>query len=104
VALSIEQLAAFEPDSMLMITGSSHGYDGHDAWRIAVERMKEAVRVASANGFAGWYDLEIFSDDRRGGTDLPDSLWKLPAAEMIQRGQQGLLRAWDTRHGQKPGA
>ncbi|MFB9858773.1 hypothetical protein [Paenarthrobacter aurescens] len=54
VALSIEQLATFLPDSMLMITGSSHGYDGHDAWQIAVERMKEAVRVASASGFACW--------------------------------------------------
>lgn len=203
---SIELLAAFKPDSIVMITGSNQGYDAGRAWHIAVEAMREAVRVASAHevkiavefcrndvgndftflnnladavrfiddvggadigicydfyhgwdtdnaladaerfadrilavqyndwrepprcgadrllpgdgsmdipgllnaldkgGFAGWYDLEIFSDDGRWGHDLPDSLWKLPPAEMIARGEQGLLRAWNARHGQKVGA
>jgi len=48
-------------------------------------------------GFDGWYDFEIFSDDGRWGTDLPDSLWKLPHDELIRRGNAGLLNAWDAR-------
>ncbi len=49
-------------------------------------------------GFNGWYDLEVFSDDGRWGTDLPDSLWKLPPDEFIRRGNEGLLKAWSARH------
>lgn len=44
-------------------------------------------------GFRGWYDFELFSDDGRWGTDLPDSLWKLPAAELIERGLAGMKSA-----------
>lgn len=54
-------------------------------------------------GFDGWYDFEIFSDDGRWGTDLPDSLWKLPHDELIGRAHSGLLRAWDIRHSQVRG-
>nr|WP_296534969.1 TIM barrel protein [Rhizorhabdus sp.] len=50
-------------------------------------------------GFDGWYDLEIFSDDGRWGTDLPDSLWRLPHDELIGRAQSGLLRAWRSATG-----
>lgn len=48
-------------------------------------------------GFNGWYDFEIFSDDGRWGTDLPDSLWKLPYDELIERANAGLLKAWNAR-------
>lgn len=44
-------------------------------------------------GFEGWYDFEIFSDDGRWGTDLPDSLWKLPAEEVVRRGMTGMQAA-----------
>ncbi len=44
-------------------------------------------------GFDGWYDFEIFSDDGRWGTDLPDSLWRLPPAELVQRGMTGMRDA-----------
>jgi sugar phosphate isomerase/epimerase len=48
-------------------------------------------------GFAGYYDLEIFSDDGTFGTVLPDSLWTVPALELATRGRQALAGAWDRR-------
>lgn len=45
-------------------------------------------------GFEGWYDLEIFSDDGRFGTELEDSLWKLPPVEFAQRQVTGFLECW----------
>jgi sugar phosphate isomerase/epimerase len=193
---SIERLAPFDPDSIIMITGSSHGYDPEEAWELAVGGLRTAARVAEANntkialevcrgdvgadftflrtledaiqfidevgsdsiglcydlyhvwdtdnvledtekygsrilsvqysdwreparcaadrvlpgdgiidfpayigalrrgGFDGWWDLEIFSDDGRWGTDLPDSLWKMPYPELLSKGQGGFLAAW----------
>lgn len=44
-------------------------------------------------GYTGWFDFEVFSDDGRWGTELPDSLWKLPAAELISRGLTGMQAA-----------
>jgi len=46
-------------------------------------------------GYRGWYDFEIFSDDGRWGTDLPDSLWKVPYDQLLNRAHAGLKRAWD---------
>ncbi|WP_176489072.1 sugar phosphate isomerase/epimerase family protein [Rhizorhabdus dicambivorans] len=48
-------------------------------------------------GYTGWYDFEIFSDDGRWGTELPDSLWKIPYDRLIERAHAGLLKAWDLR-------
>jgi sugar phosphate isomerase/epimerase len=45
-------------------------------------------------GFRGWYDLEIFSD-----LALPDSLWKIPPRDLLERGRSGFLREWEARHG-----
>ena len=38
--------------------------------------------------YRGWYELEIVSDDGTYGTDLPDSLWKLPHEELLERGRR----------------
>jgi hypothetical protein len=38
-------------------------------------------------GWAGCYDLEVFSDDGKFGNDFDDSLWKLPADELARRGR-----------------
>ena len=43
-----------------------------------------------AGGYDGWYDMEIFS-----GEHYPDSLMKLDPAEMVRRGREGFLRAWE---------
>ena len=45
-------------------------------------------------GYDGWYDLEIFSSET-----YPDSLLQLPAAELVRRGRDGFLRAWQARRG-----
>jgi sugar phosphate isomerase/epimerase len=45
-----------------------------------------------AGGFDGWYDMEIFS-----GEAYPDSLLKLPPEELVRRGREGFLRAWEAR-------
>lgn len=50
-----------------------------------------------AGGYDGWYDMEIFSDDGLFGDDYPDSLWKLPAIQVVRRGKAGFLRAWSVR-------
>ena len=40
-----------------------------------------------AADYEGWYELEIVSDDGTYGTDLPDSLWKMPHEELLRRGK-----------------
>jgi sugar phosphate isomerase/epimerase len=50
-----------------------------------------------AGGFEGWYDLEIFSDDGRYGSDYPDSLWKRPPHDLLRDGYAGFRRAWAAR-------
>jgi sugar phosphate isomerase/epimerase len=51
-----------------------------------------------AGGFDGWFDLEIFSDDGS-FTDqaFEDSLWRQDALEVVRRGREGFLRAWEAR-------
>jgi sugar phosphate isomerase/epimerase len=56
-----------------------------------IDRLVAALRSA---GYAGWWDLEIFSDDGRGGFDLPDSLWKLDPADYARRQVDGFLNCW----------
>jgi sugar phosphate isomerase/epimerase len=46
-------------------------------------------------GYEGWFDFELFSDDGRWGTDLADSLWKLPPEELVDRGMTGMVDAYE---------
>jgi sugar phosphate isomerase/epimerase len=48
-------------------------------------------------GWAGFYDLEIFSDNGVLGHAYPDSLWDLDAAELVRRGREGFVRCWEER-------
>lgn len=50
-----------------------------------------------AGGFRGWYELEILSDDGTHGLDFPDSLWKLDPLDLVTRGRDAFLAAWDAR-------
>jgi sugar phosphate isomerase/epimerase len=52
------------------------------------------IAALERGGYRGWYDLEVFSDDGRWGTELPDSLWKLPAPEAASTGMNSMLRVW----------
>jgi len=50
-------------------------------------------------GYDGWYELEIFSDDGRFGSEWEDSLWKLDPVEFVRMGREKFERAWhDRRH------
>jgi sugar phosphate isomerase/epimerase len=46
-----------------------------------------------AGGFDGWYEMEIFSSET-----YPDSLLQLDPAELVRRGKEGFLKAWEARH------
>jgi sugar phosphate isomerase/epimerase len=50
-----------------------------------------------AAGWAGYYDLEIFSDDGAFGSGYPDSLWALDAGELARRGREAFVRCWQER-------
>ena len=44
--------------------------------------------------YAGWYELEVISDDGSYGVDLPDSLWKLPHGELLARGREAFDKTY----------
>ena len=48
-------------------------------------------------GWDGYYDLEIFSDNGTFGNAWPDSLWDVPATELVRRGKETFTRVWDAR-------
>lgn len=50
--------------------------------KLPMMKLLETLRDA---GFRGHYDVEIFSDDGRYDADYPDSLWKLPPDEIVER-------------------
>lgn len=53
-----------------------------------VETLVESLDTV---GYDGFYDLEIFSDDGMFGNDYPDSLWRVPAAELTRRGREAFI-------------
>lgn len=54
--------------------------DGRD---VAVAMVASLIEA----NYSGWYELEIVSDDGTYGVDLPDSLWKIPHEELLERGR-----------------
>jgi sugar phosphate isomerase/epimerase len=46
---------------------------------------RAAVHALESGGYAGWYDVEVMSDDGTFGNAFPDSLWALPADEIALR-------------------
>jgi sugar phosphate isomerase/epimerase len=59
-----------------------------------VAPLGDIFRTLREAGYRGWYELEIFSDDGTYGTDYPDSLYRLPHAELLERGTRGFRDAW----------
>ncbi len=47
--------------------------------------MAALLDCLDAAGFTGCYDVELFSDDGRFGSDHAESLWKLPPREVAER-------------------
>lgn len=56
--------------------------------------LPRIVRGLRQSWFDGWYELEIFSDDGTFGSDYPDSLWKLPPRELLDRARHGFDATW----------
>lgn len=51
---------------------------------------RPAVLTLEAAGYDGWYDVEVMSDDGTFGNAFPDSLWKLPVAELARRAVESI--------------
>lgn len=62
-----------------------------------VANVSAILAALEAAGWAGPYDLEVFSDNGAFGNAYPDSLWDLPAAELARRGREAFLEAWQAR-------
>jgi sugar phosphate isomerase/epimerase len=52
--------------------------------------LSAIIGALQAGGYDGWYDMEIFS-----GEQYPDCLLRLDPAELVRRGREGFLRAWE---------
>jgi sugar phosphate isomerase/epimerase len=50
--------------------------------------LVSVLDAVERTGWAGCYDLEVFSDDGTFGNDFEDSLWKLPPGELARRGRK----------------
>jgi sugar phosphate isomerase/epimerase len=48
-------------------------------------------------GFAGWYDVEVFSDNGLFGDDYPDSIWKQDAHDVAARAVTQFHGIWEAR-------
>ena len=59
----------------------------------AIMDLPAIIGALEAGGYDGWYDMEVFS-----GEEYPDSLMKLDPAELVRRGREGFIRAWEARH------
>jgi hypothetical protein len=47
-----------------------------------------------ASPFAGWYEIEIFSDDGTFGSDYSDSLWKMEPARLVGEARDSFRAVW----------
>lgn len=52
------------------------------------------VRALRNAHYAGWYELEIFSDDGTFDHDYPDSLWKRPPVALLRESVQNFDEIW----------
>jgi sugar phosphate isomerase/epimerase len=52
-----------------------------------VVELGPILDAVERTGWAGCWDLEVFSDDGTFGDDFEDSLWRLPSEELARRGR-----------------
>jgi sugar phosphate isomerase/epimerase len=60
--------------------------------------VADVPRILALLDRAGWdglYDIEIFSDDGTFGSPYPDSLWAVPAADLLPRALAAFHEAWE---------
>lgn len=101
-----------DPEALELVPGNAHRIgsvqvnDWHEPPRARGDRLIPGDGVIDlagilgtldAAGYTGWYDLEIFSDDGRWGTPVPDSVWAMDPAEVYRRSIAGFTAAWQNR-------
>jgi sugar phosphate isomerase/epimerase len=52
------------------------------------------MRALRESGYAGWWELEIFSDDGTFGTVLPDSYWAMPPRAFLIAARKAFEACW----------
>ncbi|MHB8641810.1 MAG: sugar phosphate isomerase/epimerase family protein [Gaiellaceae bacterium] len=62
-----------------------------------VAGVASILRALDDAGWAGLYDIEIFSDDGTFGAAYADSLWEADPAVLLPRIQETFARAWEAR-------
>ena len=62
-----------------------------------VAELPQILGALDRAGWDGYYDLEIFSDNGTFGNTWSDSLWDVPADELVCRGKDAFARAWEAR-------
>jgi sugar phosphate isomerase/epimerase len=62
-----------------------------------VGELPRLVGALDAAGWNGYYDVEIFSDNGSFGDAWPDSLWDVPADELVGRAKEAFERVWNAR-------
>ena len=60
-----------------------------------VADVPRLLRALDDAGWAGPYELEIFSDNGTFGAAYEDSLWDVPPEELARRGREAFERAWE---------
>ena len=85
---------------------SVHLNDRRDPTRCLWDRVLPGDGIADLPGifgaldgarFDGWFELEILSDDGSVEYELPDSLWRWDAAQLVSAGRERLQSIWDER-------
>jgi sugar phosphate isomerase/epimerase len=59
--------------------------------------LRGLLRSLEDGGFAGWFELEVVSDDGSVANDFPDSLWKQDPVELVSDGRAKFLSLWERR-------
>jgi sugar phosphate isomerase/epimerase len=63
-----------------------------------VAALPRLLGALDAAGWAGFYDVEIFSDNGAFGDTWPDSLWDVSATELARRAKESFEQAWEARN------
>jgi sugar phosphate isomerase/epimerase len=58
---------------------------------------RSIMGALDAAGYAGWYDVEVFSDNGLFGDHFPDSIWDLDPNEVAQRSVTAFGQLWNER-------
>lgn len=98
-----------DPKALGLVPGNAHRIgsvqvnDWHEPPRARGDRLipgdgvidlARIIGTLEDAGYTGWYDLEIFSDDGRWGTPVPDSVWAMDPDDVYRRSIDGFAAAW----------